>query len=52
MNAFPTTLTAFICFIAKATKEISVTFDTERKSSAHEENLILFCKYAHYLKFK
>jgi len=49
VNAFPTTLTAFICFIAKATKKILVTFDIERNSSAHEENLILLFKYNIYI---
>jgi hypothetical protein len=44
MNAFPTTLT-FIYFIAEVINEILVTFDSERNSSAHEENLILLCKY-------
>ena len=48
MNVFPTTLT-FVYFIAKATNEISVTFDIERNSSTHEENLILFCKYNLYI---
>jgi hypothetical protein len=49
MNALPTTLTTFICFIAKDTKEISVAFDTERNSSAHAEHLILLCKYNLYI---
>jgi len=49
VNAFPTTLTAFICFIAKATKEISATFDIQKNSFAHEENLILLCKYNIYI---
>jgi hypothetical protein len=49
MNALPTTLTTFIRFIAKATKKISVTFDIGRNSSAHEENLILLCKYNLYI---
>jgi hypothetical protein len=48
MNEFRNTLT-LIYFIAQVTNEISVMFDTERKSSAHEENLILLCKYNLYI---
>ena len=48
-NAFPNTPSTFMCFIVKDTKEISVIFDIERNSSAHEENLILLCKYNLYI---